>query len=80
VTDQPMEDQVAEAISGRVFALLSDELGFHPDNCTVPGGHPVRLSYDLGEPDVYPLFVEVGGELFEVDVDVSVSRSRGMSG
>lgn len=67
-------DRVSAAIGNRVFELLTDELMFHPERCTVEG-HEVELTAD-GEANVYPLFIRVDGQLFEVEVDVSVSRSR----
>jgi hypothetical protein len=78
VSERPIEDRITSAIAQRVFDLLTDELGFHPDNCTVDG-EPVRLEYDMGDPNAYPLFVRVGEALFEVDIDVTVSPSRGDS-
>lgn len=67
-------DRVGAAIGSRVFELLSDELMFHPENLLAEG-YEVELTAD-GEPNVYPLFIRVDGQLFEVEVDVSVSRSR----
>jgi hypothetical protein len=77
VSERPIEDRVTSAIAQRVFDLISDELAFKPDSCQVDG-QSVSLDYDLGS-TVYPLFVRVGEALFEVDIDVTVSPSRGDS-
>jgi hypothetical protein len=73
--DRPVEDQICSTIAQVMFEQLLDELMFHPEHCAPPS---IDLTLtELGEPGVYPLVVsDSDGVLYEVDVDVTVSRRQ----
>lgn len=70
MSDRPVEDRLCDKIDQIVFEHLADSLDVRCGQFAIDGMKP-QLQFTR-DPNVYPLFVDLGEERLAIEVDVSV--------